>query len=1061
MKIRIDINNPAQNQTPWRNAYSERLSGSVIDYHSSHPEAESALLVRANYSHNSIVWRTEVPKMDMEGMIHLCWLGGMAGCQGGPHEFILLAEGEEVLRLRSCSSGSRPVSEYRGSDGVKLVYEHQLTDMCDDHFGLFWLSLPGRFFHPRGLKLELKARDEGSEDWMMVFEYPFCGLPRLHSDPVLIKKDGQILQRLYFGLDSLASGGTLSITAPDGSVGEQSYGIGYQRLSVDIPRIQTPQSLELQTWLNCSLAENKTYTLQPVTPRTIHLLPYSHNDIGYTEIQDRVAELQCANIDKALELIRQSADYPFDAQARWNLEVIWALEIWLDQADDAKRAEFMMAVRKGKIGLNALFANPLTGLCNPVQIMRHLDLAQKLKQQFGLEIVTATVTDIPGFALSLLPALAHNQVKYFSIAPNAGDRTGFIYKGLGDKPFYWRDPSGTRQVLTWVTGAGYSRFHKEKITANGIRHLMNYLRELDEGAYPYELAGLPYTIGGDNGGPDEALADWVKAWNENHFSPHLIISTHQCLFEEFEERHGTELPILSGDMTPYWEDGALSTARETVMVRRAASKLISLQTLMATSLPELYRPEEFDRIWRQIVLWDEHTWGAWNSVSDPDLPFVTQQWLIKQSYALNSSAGVGKLQDELNSEDTGNYALLNSLSCPGNVTGRLNSEKHQGRQFKRVDGKQLLQQQIGSDLLYQTSFSSGWERVELGRSDSPISEPASRSGELPLKVENAFFILEIAADTGAISRIRDKDLDLELLLEGMDLGELSYVPQRDLNQIKHCHNARLVVHETGDLCHMIVIECELAGCRKLELEYLIYHASKRIDLLVRVDKLAVREKESLHLAFPFALEGSLLRYDSACAPLLVETDQLPGMCRNFISAGSYFDLSSPDYGITVATPDTPLFEVGDLTGELPWLERLDNPGPLWSYLMNNIWHTNYKADQEGKCEFRYCLLFHTGFRHQEAFHFAWSSSQQPLFTTLATIPAGLPDFALPLLVLAITRQDGARLLHLVNLSDKAQKLLLPDTSGISLSDPSGAETEISAAGYELAPYEQLFLLVRD
>lgn len=42
---------------------------------------------------------------------------------------------------------------------------------------------------------------------------------------------------------------------------------------------------------------------------------------------------------------------------------------------------------------------------------------------------------------------------------------------------------------------------------------------------------------------------------------------------------------------------------------------------------------------------------------------------------------------------------------------------------------------------------------------------------------------------------------------------------------------------------------------------------------------------------------------------------------------------------------------------------------FYSYLMNNYWHTNYKADQEGPATFRFSILLHAGFRSEQAVRF--------------------------------------------------------------------------------------------
>ena len=52
---------------------------------------------------------------------------------------------------------------------------------------------------------------------------------------------------------------------------------------------------------------------------------------------------------------------------------------------------------------------------------------------------------------------------------------------------------------------------------------------------------------------------------------------------------------------------------------------------------------EFDDAWRNVILYDEHTWGAYNSIDEPDKPFVKDQWKIKQAFALDADAQSRKL----------------------------------------------------------------------------------------------------------------------------------------------------------------------------------------------------------------------------------------------------------------------------------------------------------------------------------------------------------------------------------------------------------------------------------
>ena len=42
--------------------------------------------------------------------------------------------------------------------------------------------------------------------------------------------------------------------------------------------------------------------------------------------------------------------------------------------------------------------------------------------------------------------------------------------------------------------------------------------------------------------------------------------------------------------------------------------------------------EELFQLQKNIVLFHEHTWGSWCSISDPEIFFTTEQWRIKKSF---------------------------------------------------------------------------------------------------------------------------------------------------------------------------------------------------------------------------------------------------------------------------------------------------------------------------------------------------------------------------------------------------------------------------------------------
>lgn len=174
-------------------------------------------------------------------------------------------------------------------------------------------------------------------------------------------------------------------------------------------------------------------------------------------------------------------------------------------------------------------------------------------------------------------------------------------------------------------------------------HLPARLAELEKKGYPYDIVQLRWNIGGDNGPPDASLSDVVKDWNAKHAYPKMVIATAGEMFHEFEKRYGDKLPVVSGDFTPYWENGACSSARETAVNRTAAERLVQAETLFAMLAPGRYPGDQFAEAWWNVILYDEHTWGAFNSIDEPDKQFVKDQWKIKRAFALDGDVQSRKL----------------------------------------------------------------------------------------------------------------------------------------------------------------------------------------------------------------------------------------------------------------------------------------------------------------------------------------------------------------------------------------------------------------------------------
>lgn len=85
-------------------------------------------------------------------------------------------------------------------------------------------------------------------------------------------------------------------------------------------------------------------------------------------------------------------------------------------------------------------------------------------------------------------------------------------------------------------------------------------------------------------------------------------------------------------------------------------------------------------------------------------------------------------------------------------------------------------------------------------------------------------------------------------------------------------------------------------------------------------------------------------------------DQLPGTCKEYYISDNGAVFCTAESSYLVGTPDTPLLYQGDMRHHPITLctnDPADNRRPLYSWIMNNTWETNFKMDLSGFCEFRY------------------------------------------------------------------------------------------------------------
>jgi len=889
-----------------------------------------------------------------------------------------------------------------------------------------FLYVPRHLVRPgESLRLRISGESAGRRTWFMVFAHELSPRIVVRPVPAVVRSADGPRQELRVDIVRLDEGGPVTLDSPAGQY-EATTEFGHTRLSLEVPAVDRRTDVPIAFELANSRHE-ATVQVDPVEPLTIWLIHHTHLDIGYTHVQDEVERLQWDHLEEALRLGAASESLPPAARFVWHPEGIWAVETYLEQHDAERNEKLLEGIRRGWVHLDALHTNLLTGIMTGEGLIRALEPGRRLAERAGVQIRSAMFTDIPGFSWGLIPVFAAAGVRYFSVGPNRWHRIGNFLSTWGDRPFWWESPSGRERVLVWVHGEGYSLFH----TGLGYEHLdrrldaaivLGAVESLRDSGWPHPIAALRYNIGSDNGPPDPTLSETVRTWNERYLSPRIAIGNSEQVLAELESCCGDELPVVHGDLTGYWEDGAASSARETQSIRHTAEWLVAAEALAAMNDTQL-DSEEVYLAWRQVLLYCEHTWGAWNSISEPEAEFVHRQWERKKEFARRAAEQTNALLSSTLGDRVETAADDDDAISAIEIVNTLGWARTEVVVLDRVVTRDavVVVDRAGAPIPFQRLADGGLafrappvpgfatKLVRLVRDADEPDGPAEFAGvraEAGSRIVLDNGVLQLGLDplTGRIVSLRRIDGNgpsRDLVPPGEELLEWLYVPGRDPEAAQPAGAGSVEVTDAGPLVWRAVIRREAPGTRDGTTTTIrLVEGSDRIEIELRFDKERTLEPEAVLLRFPAAIsaDSSVRVIGGAWSPFEAETDQAPGSNRNYFTVERWADLHDRSGGFTLVSVDAPLVQLGSPATDpimAGWREHVVPAPVLFSYLMNNYWETNYRAEQEGPHAIRYVLRPHLGFDVTSAERLGLESAH-PLLAY--RVRAGVPPLAPPVVV---------------------------------------------------------------
>ncbi|HEX8984090.1 MAG TPA: hypothetical protein VF767_01610, partial [Bryobacteraceae bacterium] len=391
----------------------------------------------------------------------------------------------------------------------------------------------------------------------------------------------------------------------------------------------------------------------------IDILATSHTDVGFTDQPSVTRELQKRFLDIALDACLRSASRPPGERYYWTAEATLTVFDWWNSASPERRAQLLQAVRGGQMDIGALSCNN-----TPFMEAQEWDksvawLPDELRRAVSPR--TAIQDDVNGFPRAGAIRLLDRGITRLAMGINS-DSGGRPFPAPG--AFWWKMPDGRRMFVYLVQhyGTGYNLFEPkswimgtspragntflrpprpgeffrtdEQSLRAAHRLCLEQLAKIEAGGYklPHLIVSVTNQWRWDNDPPFTALVDFIGAWNRLGLKPVLRFTTASKALADLERQSGAQLPVHEGEWTDYWANGSMSAPRE-VAASRLAKRLLHAAQSEAWGPFDATARKQADQILRDLVLFDEHTWGSADSILLSDSLDTLAQFTEKSALA--------------------------------------------------------------------------------------------------------------------------------------------------------------------------------------------------------------------------------------------------------------------------------------------------------------------------------------------------------------------------------------------------------------------------------------------
>lgn len=758
---------------------------------------------------------------------------------------------------------------------------------------------------------------------------------------------------------------------------------GEQKVEFSVPEFTAPVGGAVTVKVS-GRARRFPVTLTPAKKWTLLVVPHIHLDVGYSDYQEKVAEIQSRVLDEAVELIHAHPDFRFSPDG------FWSVRQYMAGRSAERQQQLFQMIREKKIFIPTVDASLLTGFPSLETLIRSLYPAFQFHQKHGGDADYADITDVPSYTWSYASVMAAAGLKYFVSGCDNDNGPILLASRLNEKsPFWWQGPDGGR-ILMWYSWV-YSQLGvlfgglQGEISA-GHDAIPIFLQAYTHPEYKSDSV-LVYGTQWENTDLFPRQASIADDWNRIYAYPRLQYSGFADAMRTIAASFGDSIPVVRADGGPYWEYGIVSTARSAAIDRESEQRAPAAEEFSTVSslVDPGARPDQevLKRLWNSMVLYAEHTWGADRSVSDPRSSETTSQLAFKEAFATDAKRDVDyvlrrSLADLANSiyDPRGTLLVFNPLSWQRSSLVEVDLDK--GRELVDLATHQTVSYEVLSTgqsyrhirFLAQDVPPVGYKAYQMKSIADAPPAPSAAPGET---LENQFYRVELDAESGAVKSIFDKELNKELVntsspyrfdqylyVTGGDESPnplLEYSPTLPPPKLT-IHNAGggRVVSITNEPFGMAArLESSGVNTPKIETEVILFNRQKKIEFINHIHKKEAYTKEGIYFAFPWAMDQPQFRYEIQNGFVNPARDQMPGGAKEWFSVQHWVAADQGGVTAAIVPVDAFLVTLGDIVRGTWPREFGKRPGTIFSQVMNNYYFTNYAAAQGGDFTFRYVV----------------------------------------------------------------------------------------------------------